>query len=311
MVDTTIVHPAAGSGREAPVSAVSWAAIIAGAIAAIALSLIMAILGAGLGMTAISPFSGGGASATALGIGSIVWLAVTQWVAAGFGGYLTGRLRTKWVAVHSNEVFFRDTAHGFLSWALATLVTAWLFATVVTGIISGVATTAGNALGAVTEGVAQGATEAVAGEAGSSGYLVDTLFRPAGPGAAGAIAGQPTTLEDARSQAERVLVTSLAAGEISAEDRTYVAQLIAAQTGLSPTDAEARIDEVMAQANAMTQQVAETADQAREGAATLAIVSFLALLIGAFIASALAALAGRQRDDFETVTSRERVAVAR
>ena len=97
-------------------SAVSWGAIFAGAAAAASLSMILLMLGAGLGLTSISPWENDGLDASTVGIAAIVWLAFTQIAASGMGGYLAGRLRTKWVATHSNEVYFRDTAHGFLTW---------------------------------------------------------------------------------------------------------------------------------------------------------------------------------------------------
>lgn len=96
-------------------SGVSWSAIFAGASTAAALSLILLILGVGLGFSAISPWSNSGVSATAIGISTILWLAFTQIAASGLGGYLSGRLRIRWLTVHTDEVYFRDTAHGFLA----------------------------------------------------------------------------------------------------------------------------------------------------------------------------------------------------
>ncbi|TMA08794.1 MAG: hypothetical protein E6J86_18030 [Deltaproteobacteria bacterium] len=109
---------------EAYSSGVSWAAVIAGAFVAAALSLILLALGAGFGLSAISPWSNIGASASTVGKAGIVWLIVTQIIASAMGGYLAGRLRTKWANVHTDEVYFRDTAHGFLVWAVGLVVTA-------------------------------------------------------------------------------------------------------------------------------------------------------------------------------------------
>ena len=117
--------------HSSPYSAVSWGAVLAGAVAAAALSLILIILGVGFGMSSISVWSGQGISAMTLGFTSIAWLAFTQIVAYGMGGYLAGRLRTKWVSVHTDEVYFRDTAHGFLTWALASLLCATLLTSVI------------------------------------------------------------------------------------------------------------------------------------------------------------------------------------
>ena len=117
-VDPADIGDAAG----ATASAVSWAAIFGGAAAAVAITLLLLELGAGFGLSSISAWPGVGTTAATVGIAGGLWLIVTQWIASGVGGYLAGRLRTKWVGVHSDEVFFRDTAHGFLAWAAATII---------------------------------------------------------------------------------------------------------------------------------------------------------------------------------------------
>ncbi|MEB0033040.1 hypothetical protein QN372_20025 [Undibacterium sp. RTI2.1] len=117
------------------ISGVSWAAILAGAMAAAALSLILLMLGAGLGLSTISPWS---YNASVMGISAIAWITFMQLAASGVGGYLAGRLRSKWSNVHDNEVYFRDTAHGFLAWAVASLVTVGLFASATQSILSDV-----------------------------------------------------------------------------------------------------------------------------------------------------------------------------
>src|SRR5215210_3083257 len=135
--DSRYDPPAYGTtGASAP-SAVSWGAIFAGAAAAAALSLILLLLGTGLGLSSLSPWSQEGASAKALGIGTILWVTFMQLAASVLGGYLAGRLRTKWVGLHTEEVAFRDTAHGFLAWAVATLFTAALLTSTVSAMISG------------------------------------------------------------------------------------------------------------------------------------------------------------------------------
>src|SRR5215467_11786170 len=101
-------------------SAVSWPAIISGAFVALAIALVLVTLAAGFGLVSISPWPNSGASATTFGITTGIGLIVVHWLASASGGYITGRLRTKWVGVHTHEVFFRDTAHGFLTWAVAT-----------------------------------------------------------------------------------------------------------------------------------------------------------------------------------------------
>ncbi|MDR7122982.1 hypothetical protein [Rheinheimera soli] len=167
-------------------SAVSWAAIFAGAAGAAALSLLLMILGTGLGFSAVSPWSMEGISATSFGVAAIVWLSFTQLAASGMGGYLAGRLRTKWTDLHTDEVYFRDTAHGFLTWAVASLLTAVIMTSVVSAVGSGMRASAemvGGAAGAVAGTAAGSAATMAASEDGSGdnknalGYFVDSLFR--------------------------------------------------------------------------------------------------------------------------------------
>ena len=273
---------------EVSVSGVTWSAIIAGGIAAAAVALILLILGAGLGLTVISPWTGSGVSATTLGVGTIIWLIVTQWISAGLGGYLTGRLRTKWVNVHTHEVFFRDTAHGFLAWALASVMSAALLASAVSSLVSGTTTAAATVL----SGAAQGAVQSGNSPADPTAYFTDMLFRTDKP-------VTPGNSQDIRAESGRIFARALSEGEITPVDRTRLAQLIAAQTGLSQADAEKRVDDVVAQAKAAAEKVKQAADTARKAGASLALFSFLSLLIGAFIATAAAALGGHERDEHD------------
>lgn len=105
-------------------SAVSWSAVIAGTVAAIALTLILLSLGSAFGLASVSPWPGVGAKPTSFTIGAGIWLVITQWLSAVLGGYLAGRLRVRWHGLHTDETFFRDTAHGLLTWATATVVMA-------------------------------------------------------------------------------------------------------------------------------------------------------------------------------------------
>lgn len=123
---------------EAHGSGVSWAAVIAGAFVAAALSLTMLALGAGFGLVSTSPWSAR-AYRSPLDAAAIIWMIVIQIVACGIGGYLAGRLRTKWAAIHTDEVYFRDTAHGFLVWAVAVVMTAAFLGSAATAMVGGVA----------------------------------------------------------------------------------------------------------------------------------------------------------------------------
>jgi hypothetical protein len=102
--------------NESPVTPASWPAIFAGAMTAVASSLILIALGSGIGLASVSPWPHIGASATTFTVMTALWLIVVQRLSSSVGGYLTGRLRTKCVGIHTHEVFFRDTAHGFVTW---------------------------------------------------------------------------------------------------------------------------------------------------------------------------------------------------
>ena len=283
-------HPLEGA-----TSGVAWPAILGGAFAAIALSVVLLALGSGFGLTAVSPWPGAGASATTFSIMTGLWLIITQWLASGLGGYITGRLRVKWVGLHTHEVFFRDTANGFLTWAVASVVGAVFLASAASALVGGTAT---NAVSGIASGMAAGASQGVtqaAGRAGApaepAGYFVDSLFRTDHPNP-NASAG------DARAEVGRILLNGLRNGDMAAGDRTYLAQLVAARTGLSQADAEKRVDEVIAQEKAAELKLRQAADAARKAGVYLSIFLALSMLIGAFIASTAAALGGQQRDDY-------------
>jgi hypothetical protein len=294
----------ASASTESSATAVSWGPIIAGAFAASTLTFILMLLGSGLGLTMVSPWSGSGASLTTFAVSGAIWLLIVQWLSSGVGGYLSGRLRTKWVGIHTDEVYFRDTAHGFLAWALATLLVVGVLGSALSSVLgSGV-----QAASTVVSGAAMGASAGASANAGTAdnatSYLVDSLFRPAD--ASKLVAANPDSDSAAVGQASRILIASAAAGEISADDKTYLSQLVAARTGLSEADAKARVDAMVAKVEDAKVKAKQAADTARKGSATFALLGALSLVIGAFIASAAAALGGRQRDDEEAlvVTSR-------
>ncbi|TIW92714.1 MAG: hypothetical protein E5V59_16760, partial [Mesorhizobium sp.] len=153
------VTEAEDSGKkESSLSAVSWGPIIAGAFAASTLTVVLMLVGSGLGLTIVSPWTGASASAVTFAVSAAIWLVVVQWLSAGLGGYLTGRLRAKWVGIHDDEVTFRDTAHGFLAWALATLLVVGVFGSALSATIGAGVQAASN----VASGAAAGATSAAA-----------------------------------------------------------------------------------------------------------------------------------------------------
>src|ERR1700709_2534105 len=144
MIYTVIVHPGADTG-EPSVSGVSWPAVAAGAVVSCALTLVLLAFGIGLGLSVISPWSGAGVSATTFKIGTGLYLIVIAMLSSSIGGYIAGRLRTRWVGVHSDEVYFRDTAHGFVAWAFASVLGAVLLASPASSLIGGAASGAARA----------------------------------------------------------------------------------------------------------------------------------------------------------------------
>ena len=312
-------------------SAVSWPAIFGGAVVGAAVGIVLFILGAGIGLSSISPWRG--ASPGAFGVGAAIWLIVIEWASDAVGGYIAGRLRTKWVAVHTHEVFFRDTAHGFITWALGTVIIFALFTSFLTSIVSGTTGATTAIASSAVQGASRGGTSALLS---GGGYFSDLLFRAnlaGSPGAGAGSAAAPSTsaaagptppasgatapavappsvanaagpsasaaTSQARVEGTQILLHAIATGSLPGDDRTYLAQLVAQQTGLSTADAQARVDGVMKQVQDATTNAKNAADAARKAAAAAALLFALSLFIGAFIACVAAAVGGKERDESE------------
>jgi len=276
-------------------SGLSWAAIAAGAVGAAALTLVLVALGAGLGLSAISPWGNSGVSASTFKTGTGIYLVIVAVMSSAVGGYLAARLRTKWAGVNTHEVFFRDTAHGFLAWAFATVLSASFLSAATAYLANGTAAGLGGAASQTSRSV------------NPDEVYVDKLFRSntMAPAAAAATpdaanptppaGNNPSPANNANAAQVRAEVVRLwSAGihdneDISAADRTYVAQVVAARTGMSEADAEKRVDDVIAEAKT-------AADNARKGAAKLSFWLTAAMLFGAFAASLAAAEGGSLRD---------------
>jgi hypothetical protein len=289
--------------------AASWGAILAGAVVAVSLSLILVTLGAGLGFAAISPWSERGLSASGFTVASTIWLIVTQWLSAAVGGYLAGRLRQRWLATHTHEVFFRDTAHGLVTWAVATLFVAGLVVSSMANVLGGGARVVGGMAHAGGEGAAAMAHPEMPGSHGPMGgpeasggpngtYNLDKLFRANTSGASAPNAGgSDPHATDSRGEVMHITAAAASNGTVSDEDRAYLASLVAGKTGVSAEDAQKRVDTYIQTVNDATVKAKAAADQARKAAAQAALYTALALLIGAFIASVSAAIGGRLRDE--------------
>jgi hypothetical protein len=278
-------------------SGVVWSAIFGGAAAGAALSLVLLALGSGFGLASVSAWANTGVSLTTFTWITAAWLIVVQWVSSGIGGYITGRLRVGWAGLHTHEVFFRDTANGFLSWATGVVIVTVFLASAMASLLGGATDiaasgAAGAAQGATQSAAATGGSEIQSGAADPTGYLIDTLFRSDHASPANGQAGQ-----DPNAEARRILAMGVQRGDLPAADRTYLAQLVAARTGISQPDAEKRVDDVVAQEKAAEIKARAAAEKARKAASALSIFTGLAMLIGAFIASAAAALGGQHRDE--------------
>ena len=263
------------AGNEENSSGVSWSAVIGGGFVTAALSLILLALGAGLGLSSISPWSNVGASAATLGRDAIVWVILMQVMSCSMGGYLAGRLRTKWANIHNDEVYFRDTVHGFLSWAVALVIT--------TGFLTSAAASMAGATATSAESRGMPGIQAEQGALDLNGYYVDSLFRSDS-------AKQSLDVTPVRGEAGRIFATSLRRKEIPAEDKNYLSRLVAARTGLSLAEAGSRVTQVFTSAQ-------QDEDTARKTAAHSLLWLFTALLSGAFCASFAATICGRQRDN--------------
>jgi hypothetical protein len=260
--------------EESSLSAVSWPAIAAGAVVSAGFSLFLLHLVAGLGLVSVSPWSGSGVSTSTIHVAGGIALILMAVMASALAGYLAARLRTRWVGLHTDEVYFRDSAHGVVAWAFATVISATVLAT---------------AAGVITTSVAQGAAANPALVPDRNAYWVDLLFRSAQPVSA---ADQPAA-QAASAEASRILARGLASGaDLTAADRTRIAQLVAARTGLPQAEAERRVNEVITQAKA-------AADEARKAAAKLAFWFAAALLAGGLSAGLAAVEGGRLRDGID------------
>jgi hypothetical protein len=269
MIDTALIQST--DAVEAPVAGVSWPAVLAGGIVSCALTLVLLAFGIGLGLSVVSPWSGAGVSATTFKIGTGLYLVVIAMLSSSIGGYLAGRLRTKWTGVHTDEVYFRDTAHGFIAWAFASVLGAVLLASPASSIIGGTAS-----------GMTQGATTAA--QSGPTDGYIDALLR------SDRTAQANGTGAESRAELTRLFASSVMTGhDMKSADRSYVGKVVAARTGLSQADADARVNQVITEAKA-------DVDAARKASAQLAFWLTASLLIGAFCASLAATEGGGLRD---------------
>lgn len=247
-------------------SYVEWGAVFGGAVAALAVSLVLLAFGAAIGLSSVSPWTATGTTFKAIGLGAAVWLLlVTIWSSA-MGGYLAGRLRHRWGDATAVEMKFRDSAHGLLVWSVAVLLAAVFAASGVSAVGRGLATAAANAPVAID----------------ATSVATDSLLRSTKPATAQSA--------DVRGEVNRILVRSGRNGEVSADDRAYLASIVAANTGLSQADAEKRVTDTLDQMKAAL-------DRARKVGIVLGFLTASILLIGAATSWWAAAVGGKHREE--------------
>lgn len=257
--------------REAT-SYVDWPAIIAGIVFASAISLLFIAFGSAVGLNFLDFNAREGAPGVLVGIAAASWFLWVQISSYMAGGYLTGRLRRRHFDASEEESDLRDGAHGLLVWGGAMVVGAVLA-------VSGIGAAASTAGAAAATAVTAAASATDEGGMDPNAYFVDTLFR------------SPTPIEapEVRAEAGRIFAqAALNDGAVSEADRTYLASTVAATTGLSPEEAQARVDEVIANVEAARQEALEAARVARNTAiiaAFLLAASSLVAAIGAFWAA--------------------------
>jgi hypothetical protein len=280
-------------------TAVSLKAILAGATGSIAVTMILVAFGIGVGFTVISPWSGQGVSATTFTAAAGVYLFVVAMLSSTIGGYLAGRLRSRWASVNEHERYFRDSAHGFVVWALATIVLATVMASSVSGLIGGAVSTVAPAAGAAATSQpsdiyvdqllrtnpSQGATNTAPAASAAQATSPTAGEQTAAPLQGGQIA--PPARQDIGNRAEITRIVApamLKGGSVSDGDKKYLASIVAARGGVSQADAEARVDYVINQAK-------QAADKARKSTALFGLWLAASMLAGA-LSAALAAIEG-------------------
>ncbi|MHB1109047.1 MAG: hypothetical protein ACYCZU_01820 [Devosia sp.] len=294
-VDVVVAPTVADNG-----SYVDWPAIIAGIVLASGISLVLLTFGSAIGLSMTNFRAGDDVSPIWIAIAAASWLLWVQISSFMAGGYVTGRLRKRHQDATEHEVDVRDGAHGLLVWAGALVVGALIA-------VGGIGAAA-NAIGSAASTLATAASN-VAGEAADSAadptaYFVDMLFRPAPAGAEATATTTETTTTTTerdtaavRAEAGRIFAASAVSGELAADDRIYLAQVVAENTGLSAEEAQARVDQVVTAIDTARTQAAEAAEAARKTGVLAAFLTAASLLISAVGAFWAAQKGGQHRDE--------------
>jgi len=281
------VGPAAGAA--AGFRFVEWGAVIAGAVMAAALSFVFLTFGSAIGLSAVSPWPGSGVSAKTLASLAVFWTLAQQIGAFMIGGYIAGRMRTRWAEASADDTEFRDGLHGALVWAVGIAIGALM-----------IFATAGSVAKAGAD-LAARATTATAANSDSIAYYADALMRPAPrPAAAAGQGNTPATTarieplpQETRGEIARIVSRSVATGSLADNDRSYLSAIVAQRTGLPQAKAERRVNETIAEANRAAR---EAADKARHAGVLTGFVTAASLLISLAAAWWAAQKGGNHRD---------------
>jgi hypothetical protein len=273
-----------------------WGAIFGGAVIGAAVSMILLTFGTAIGLSTTSPFRGeAGLGLTGLAIATAIWVVISQVVSFGIGGYFAGRMRRRG-SISAREAEIRDSAHGLVAWGVAAIATVLIGGFLAAGAVSKTADVASTAAaGAGAAGAAAAASQGDRQGTMLTDYYADQLFRAEGEGSATA------DVQPAREEASRILTRGAMQGGVPAEDKDYLARLVAAQTGIPEADARTRVDQVLQRATDARNQAEETAraaaDAARRGTIVLGFLSAASLLAGAAAAAFGARRGGHDRDE--------------
>jgi hypothetical protein len=294
----THVGPApATSATSAGASFVEWGAVLAGAFLAAAISFVLLTFGAAIGLSATSPWPNSGVSAKLIATLAVLWAMMQQIGAFMVGGYVAGRMRSRWHEPTQHEVEFRDGLHGGLVWAVGIVIgAALLMATAGAAAKTGI-DVAGKAAGAAS---VTGLSTTEPMEAVLDGMLRSTTVAQATSTSTPPAAATPAptasrarstaaSSDETRSEMGRILASAVASGALSDPNRAYLAQVVAQRSGLSQQEAERRVNEAFTAAR-------EAADKARKAAILTGFVTAASLIIS-FGAAWWAALRGGQHRD--------------
>lgn len=292
--DVLVVGAANAGARQEHHSYVDWPAVIAGIVLASAISVLFLAFGSAVGLSFTNFHTFTGVSPIWVGIAAASWLLWVQISSFMAGGYLTGRMRRRFHDASEHESDVRDGAHGLLVWAGALVVGA-LIAAGGLGAIAGAVGSAASTLTTAASNVAQGAAAnpGAANAIDPQAYFVDQLFRLP----AGATPPQNANGADTRAEAGRILAQGALSGSVSADDKAYLGQLVATDTGLTQDQANARVDQVLKAVDDAKAKAADAAETARKTAVVAAFLTAASLLISAVGAYWAAMKGGRHRDE--------------